>query len=151
MTKIAILGGGSWGTALSIVLSRSHKPHDISLWMRDAALAASVQQSRENDTYLPGCRIPVGLHITGDLAAAVEKADILVGAIPSAHAREIYARSLAFVGDVPPVFVSATKGLEPSTHLRMSEVLAQVFVGDLRASTHCRPLRPVLCAGSGAR
>jgi len=127
MTKIAILGGGSWGTGLSIVLSRSHKPHEISLWMRDAELAVSVRQSRQNDMYLPGCRVPADVEITGNLAAALEKADIVVGAVPSAHAREIYARSLAFVGDVLPVFVSATKGLEPSTHLRMSELMAQIF------------------------
>lgn len=127
MTKIAILGGGSWGTALAIVLSRSHKPHEMSLWMRDAALAASIRQSRENDIYLPGCRIPASVEITGDLAGVFEKADIVVGAIPSAHAREIYARCLAFVGNAPPVFVSATKGLEPSTHLRMSELMAQIF------------------------
>jgi glycerol-3-phosphate dehydrogenase (NAD(P)+) len=127
MTKIAILGGGSWGTALSIVLSRSHKPHEISLWMRDAAMAASVRQSRQNEIYLPGCPVPPSVEITCDLAAAIEKADIVVGAIPSAHAREIYTRSLPSLGGVPPVFVSATKGLEPSTHLRMSEVMAQIF------------------------
>lgn len=127
MTKIAILGGGSWGTALSIVLSRSHKTHEISLWMRDAALAASVQQSRHNDIYLPGCRVPPSVEITCDLATVLEKVDIVVGAIPSAHAREIYTRSSSCVGSVPPVFVSATKGLEPSTHLRMSEVMAQIF------------------------
>jgi glycerol-3-phosphate dehydrogenase (NAD(P)+) len=134
MTKIAILGGGSWGTALSIVLSRSHKPHEISLWMRDAALAAAVRQSRNNEMYLPGCPIPAGVEITGDLAASLGKADIVVGAIPSAHAREIYARSLAFVSNVPPVFVSATKGLEPSTHLRMSEVMAQIFAKKFAAT-----------------
>jgi glycerol-3-phosphate dehydrogenase (NAD(P)+) len=127
MTKIAILGGGSWGTALSIVLSRSHQPHEVSLWMRDAALAASVRQSRQSDIYLPGCQIPAAVEIACDLARVIEKADIVVGAIPSAHAREIYSRILPGVGSVPPVFVSATKGLEPSTHLRMSELMAQIF------------------------
>ena len=58
MTKIAILGGGSWGTALAIVLSRSHPPHDISLWMRDPVLAAATNKSRENNLYLPGCPCP---------------------------------------------------------------------------------------------
>jgi len=129
MTKIAILGGGSWGTALSIVLSRSHKTHEISLWMRDVALAASVQQSRHNDIYLPGCRVPASVMITGDLATALRQAHIVVGAMPAAHAREIYSRVLSFDPAASFIFVSATKGLEPSTHLRMSEVLARLFAG----------------------
>jgi glycerol-3-phosphate dehydrogenase (NAD(P)+) len=128
MTKIAILGGGSWGTALAIVLSRSHQPHDISLWMRDAALALAVNKSRENDLYLPGCHVPAGVQISSDLAKTLTNANIVVGAMPSAHAREIYSRVLSLDAAPTFVFVSATKGLEPSTHLRMSEVLAQLFV-----------------------
>jgi glycerol-3-phosphate dehydrogenase (NAD(P)+) len=125
MTKIAILGGGSWGTALSIVLSRSHKPHDISLWMRDPALAYAVSKSRVNDLYLPGCPIPAEVAVTTDLAPALAHANIIVGAMPSAYARVLYSRALPFIEKT--TFVSATKGLEPSTHLRMTEVLSQVL------------------------
>ncbi len=127
MTKIAILGGGSWGTALAIVLSRSHKPHDISLWMRDSVPAEIINKSRENHLYLPGCPVPAGVQISNDLAETLMNADIVVGAMPAAHAREIYSRVLPFISNASPVFVSATKGLEPSTHLRMSELLAQLF------------------------
>jgi glycerol-3-phosphate dehydrogenase (NAD(P)+) len=129
MSKIAILGGGSWGTALAIVLSRSHQPHDISLWMRDPLLAAATNKSRENNLYLPGCRVPAAVEITADLATALGQAHIVVGAMPAAHAREIYARVLSSDPASSFTFVSATKGLEPSTHLRMSEVLAQLFTG----------------------
>jgi glycerol-3-phosphate dehydrogenase (NAD(P)+) len=125
MTRIAILGGGSWGTALSIVLSRSHKPHEISLWMRDPALAYAVTKSRVNDLYLPGCPIPAAVAITTDLAHALAHANIIVGAMPSAYARAVYSRALPFIEKT--TFVSATKGLEPSTHLRMTEVLSQVL------------------------
>jgi glycerol-3-phosphate dehydrogenase (NAD(P)+) len=125
MTKIAILGGGSWGTALSIVLSRSHKPHDVSLWMRDPALAYAVSKSRVNDLYLPGCPIPAEVAVTTDLANALAHSDIIVGAMPSAYARVVYSRALTFIEKT--TFVSATKGLEPSTHLRMTEVLSQVL------------------------
>jgi glycerol-3-phosphate dehydrogenase (NAD(P)+) len=127
MTKIAILGGGSWGTALSIVLSRSHKPHDISLWMRDPALAYAVSKSRVNELYLPGCPIPAAIAITTDLAHALAHANIIVGAMPSAYARAVYSRALPFIEKTTPVFVSAAKGLEPSTHLRLTEVLLQVM------------------------
>jgi glycerol-3-phosphate dehydrogenase (NAD(P)+) len=128
MTKIAILGGGSWGTALAIILSRSRKTHDISLWMRDPSLAESLGKSRENDLYLPGCLLPPKVQITSDFATALGSADVVVGAMPSAHARNIYQQALPFMG-TGRVFVSATKGLEPSTHLRMSEVMAQIFAG----------------------
>jgi glycerol-3-phosphate dehydrogenase (NAD(P)+) len=127
MTKIAILGGGSWGTALAIVLSRSHQSHEISLWMRDPLLAVATKGSRQNNSYLPGCRVPPSVEITSDLATALRGADHVIGAMPAAHAREIYAWAISFVEKMPSVvFVSATKGLEPSTHLRMSEVLAQL-------------------------
>jgi glycerol-3-phosphate dehydrogenase (NAD(P)+) len=125
MTKIAILGGGSWGTALSIVLSRSHKPHYISLWMRDPALAYAVSKSRVNELYLPGCPIPAEVAVTTDLAHALAHANIIVGAMPSAYARAVYSRALPFIEET--TFVSATKGLEPSTHLRITEVLSQVL------------------------
>jgi glycerol-3-phosphate dehydrogenase (NAD(P)+) len=127
MTKIAILGGGSWGTALSIVLSRSHKPHDISLWMRDPALAYAISQSRVNDLYLSGCPVPAAVTVTGDLAHALANAHIIVGAMPSAYARALYSRALPFINKTARVFVGATKGLEPSTHLRITEVLSQVL------------------------
>jgi len=129
MTRIAILGGGSWGTALSIVLSGSHKPHDISLWMRDPALAYAVSKSRVNELYLPGCSIPAGVAVTTDLAHALAPANIIVGAMPSAYARAVYSRALPFIEKTSRVLVSATKGLEPSTHLRITEVLSQVLAG----------------------
>jgi len=127
MTKIAILGGGSWGTALSIVLSRSHKAHELSLWMRDPASAHAVTKSRVNELYLPACPIPAAVAVTSDLAHALANAHIIVGAMPSAYARAVYSRALPFIEKTACIFVSATKGLEASTHLRITEVLLQVL------------------------
>ena len=125
MTKIAILGGGGWGTALAIVLSRSRKTHEISLWVRDAGLAKLIRGERENKAYLPGSKLPESVRVHSELETAVPGAQIIVGAMPSAHAREVYSAALAFA-DAGASFVSASKGLEPRTHLRMSEVIAQV-------------------------
>lgn len=137
MSRITILGAGSWGTALAIVFSRAHRNHEISLWARDAALAEVLKRHRENSTYLPGIFLPAEIRVTSDLRAAVANADVLVGAMPSAHARSIY--SLAAL-DLSPdsVVVSATKGLEPSTHLRMSKVVAQVLAGVGRSDSSQR-------------
>jgi glycerol-3-phosphate dehydrogenase (NAD(P)+) len=125
MTKIAILGAGSWGTALAIVLSRSRKPHEISLWVRNAQLAEALRVGRENKTYLPASKLPESVSVHADSAAALSGAQIILGAMPSAHAREVYSAALPFAAP-GTTFVSATKGLEPGTHARMSEVIAEV-------------------------
>ncbi len=126
MTKIAILGAGSWGTALAVVLSRTRKPHEISLWVHNAALAESLHRHRENNTYLPGVSLPAGVRVTHDFSEALAGAHIVVGAIPSVHARSIYSQAVRCVSP-EMIFISATKGLEPSTHLRVSKVIAQVL------------------------
>ena len=125
MTKIAILGGGGWGTALAIVLSRSRKLHEVWLWVRNAGLAESIRRERENKTYLPGAKLPESIRVHPQLEAVVSDAQVILGAVPSAHARAVYTAALPFVAGGTS-FVSASKGLEPSTHLRMSEVIAQV-------------------------
>lgn len=124
MKRIAILGGGSWGTALAIVLSHTHKAHEISLWVRDAALAKSIRRDLENALYLPGHKLPETVQVTHDAAAALEGAEVIVGAVPATHARSVYRRVLPHIVRGTPI-VSATKGLEPATHTRMSEVIAQ--------------------------
>jgi glycerol-3-phosphate dehydrogenase (NAD(P)+) len=125
MKRITILGGGSWGTALAIVLSRARKPHEITLWVRDAALAESIRSDRENKFYLLGHRLPDSAQVTHDAAAALQNTNVVIGAIPAAHARMIYQPLLPHLVRGTPI-VSATKGLEPASHARMSEVISQV-------------------------
>jgi len=127
MTKIAILGAGSWGTALAVVFSRTRKTHEISLWVHNAALAESLRAKKENKTYLPGVTIPAAARVAHDLSEALAGAQIVVGVMPSVHARGVYSQALPFF--TPDMkFISATKGLEPATHLRMSKVLEQVLL-----------------------
>lgn len=125
MTKIAILGGGGWGTALAIVVSRARKAHGVSLWVRDASLAELIRRERENRAYLPGPKLPGSVRVHSELEATVTAAQVILGAMPSAHAREVYSAALPFAA-AGASFISASKGLEPGTHLRMSEVIAQV-------------------------
>jgi glycerol-3-phosphate dehydrogenase (NAD(P)+) len=126
VTRIAILGGGSWGTALALAFSRSPSAHEIILWVHDPYLAAEMKRKRENISHLPGYPLPEQVTITHEVLHAVDGAQIIVGAMPSGHAREIYSAVAASIrARSRTIFVSATKGLERGTHLRMSEVIAQ--------------------------
>ena len=121
--KLAIVGGGSWGTALAMVLAP--RAESLRLWVYEADLAARMRSSRENDVYLPGFRIPERVEIVETLAAALEGADIVLGVLPSHHARGIYVAMLPHLAP-SMILVSATKGLEQGTLLRISEVMGQV-------------------------
>jgi glycerol-3-phosphate dehydrogenase (NAD(P)+) len=126
VSRIAILGAGSWGTGLAIVLSSSRRKHEIRLWVRDPSLAESIERDCGNKKYLPGVSIPPCVKASSTLEEVLREAQIVIGAVPSAHTRSIFALALHHIS-CDATFVSATKGLEPATHLRMSEVLSQVL------------------------
>jgi len=123
--KIAILGAGSCGTALAIALTRSRTPHRLSLWVHGADVFQALCSKRENSVYLPGIRLPEHIEPTAELSESLAGAGIVLGAMPSAHARAVYSAALPFL-DPHMIFVSATKGLEHDSLLRMSEVIADV-------------------------
>jgi glycerol-3-phosphate dehydrogenase (NAD(P)+) len=123
MAKIAVIGAGSWGTALSIALSSLG--HSIRLWAYENAVAESIQERRENLLFLPGARLPESITATSSLPHAVQDATFVLTVTPSHVCRRIYERMLP---DLHPdmLFVSATKGLEEITLMRMSEVIRSV-------------------------
>lgn len=123
MKKIAIIGGGSWGTALAIALGRSSRPHRLAIWAHSPDIVDLLRSKRVNEVYLPGFQLPDGVEVTGTLGEALGGAEIVLGVMPSAHARELY-RAMRPHLETGAVFVSATKGLEPATHARISEVIA---------------------------
>jgi glycerol-3-phosphate dehydrogenase (NAD(P)+) len=126
VTRVAILGGGSWGTALAVILSRSARSHEISLWAHDAALAASMRRDRENRAYLPGLALPAQVRVSHEIGEALAGAQVVLGVMPSAHARAVYSAAAAHLTK-RMIFVSATKGLEPATHKRASQVIAELI------------------------
>ena len=125
MKKIAIIGGGSWGTALAIVLARSGQSHSVRLWVYEADICESLRTSRVNEVFLPGFEVPREVEVTSDPGEALRETDIVLGVMPSAYARTTYTRMLPHL-EPQMAFVSATKGLEPSSHQRMTQVLTQV-------------------------
>ena len=106
MKNLAIIGGGSWGTALAIVLASRFSR--VTLCVYESDLAERMHTARINDVYLPGCQIPVNVEVTSDLLAALDGAEIVLGVMPSHLARGIYQRMLPGLNE-NMLFVSATK------------------------------------------
>jgi len=122
--KLAIIGAGSWGTALTIVLGPRFP--EIRLWVYEQDLALRMKQCRENDLYLPGHAIPPHVEVTSDLAEAVQGAEIVLSVMPSHLVRGLYEQMLPLLTE-SMLFVSATKGLENGSLLRTSEVIQKVL------------------------
>ena len=123
MSRIAIVGSGSWGTALALSLAR-RGDHTIALWSHSAAVAEAIRTRRENVVYLPGFALPPQVEPAESLAPAVRAAQIVISAVPSQHVRETY-RAIAPFLQPGQIYVSATKGIEDRTFLRMTQVMEQ--------------------------
>jgi glycerol-3-phosphate dehydrogenase (NAD(P)+) len=116
----AVLGAGSWGTALAVHLSRAD--HDVRLWARDPAFVTEVQAAGANVRYLPRVQIPSEILITSSLETAVTGASFVVVAVPSHGLRAVVQRARPFLG-AGTILVSASKGLEVESLQRMSQVI----------------------------
>lgn len=122
MRELSVIGGGSWGTALAIVLAP--RAARIRLWVYEKDLAAEMRQKRQNSVYLPGFQLPPNVEPMNDLGASLEGAEVVLSVMPSHLVRSLYQQMLPHLKP-SMAFVSATKGLENSTLLRMSEVIAE--------------------------
>jgi glycerol-3-phosphate dehydrogenase (NAD(P)+) len=121
MSRIAILGSGAWGTAIALSLHR-RGGHDLTLWAHSDELARQIVGAGENRLFLPGFPIPEGLRVTGD-DAAVGRAEIVVSVVPSEFLRATITRLCPHL-HTGQIIVSATKGVEDRSLLRMTEVIA---------------------------
>lgn len=123
ISRIGIVGGGAWGTALAVALQRAGR--DVVLWAREEEVARDINQSRENRIFLPGIRLPDGITATNELAA-VARSEALLLVVPAQHMRAT-ARDLApSLAPGTPMVICA-KGVEQKTSALMSDVVAETL------------------------
>jgi glycerol-3-phosphate dehydrogenase (NAD(P)+) len=121
MSRIVVLGSGAWGTAIVLALHR-HGDHQITLWAHSDEFAQEIIAAGENTQFLPGFPIPPHVDVTGD-CAAVRDAEIVVSVVPSEFLRPALGRLHPYLHP-GQIVVSATKGVENRTYLRMTQVIA---------------------------
>ncbi|MDX1393945.1 MAG: NAD(P)H-dependent glycerol-3-phosphate dehydrogenase [Gemmatimonadota bacterium] len=122
--RVGVLGGGSWGTALAGVLAANG--NDVSIWVRRDEAAAEIAERHTNERYLPGVTLPETLAATTDLGETVRGREFVLSACPSHAVRDVLGEAAPLI-DGEPVIVSASKGIEIGTDLRMTEVLRETL------------------------
>lgn len=119
----AVIGAGGWGTALACVLARAG--HEVRLWARRPGFAALLAEGRVNETYLPGVTLPPGISVGSDMAASLRGAELVVLAAPTQALREVATAARPSLKR-DALLISAAKGIETSTMLRPSQVIAAI-------------------------
>jgi glycerol-3-phosphate dehydrogenase (NAD(P)+) len=122
MKRIAIIGAGSWGTALAVVAARAG--HEVQLWSRNAAVVKSINEQHLNSHYLKSVQIPVAVTATSELDTATNHAELVLFAAPSHAARELFTIIAPHLNQA--IIVSVAKGIEIETGKRISEIVKEV-------------------------
>lgn len=124
--RIAVIGAGAWGTTLAVILGNAG--HPVTLWSHSAPVREELASGRENHRYLPGVTLPTAVDVAADASDLGGPQRLVIFAVPSAHLREVARLMAPVLADGIPV-LSAVKGIEAESHLRMSEVIAQELPG----------------------
>ena len=125
--NVAVIGAGSWGTALGNLLAGSG--HNVRIWAREPEVVDSINQQHENSLFLPGFALESGLISYGDLADVVQGAELVLSASPSHAVRTVATEMAPVLNDASPIIVSVSKGLEAESLKPMTEVLEEVLPG----------------------
>jgi glycerol-3-phosphate dehydrogenase (NAD(P)+) len=124
LSRIAVIGAGAWGTALAIVAGR-RGDHQVKLWALEREVCQAIAQSQTNSLFLPDCPLPPAVTATNNFQEALAGAEIVVSVMPSHHCRRTFEHMAQWL--LPNMlFLSATKGIENDTLLRMTEVIDEV-------------------------
>jgi glycerol-3-phosphate dehydrogenase (NAD(P)+) len=128
MSNIAVIGAGAWGTALSIALARQGR-HGVSLWAYEKDVRESIAARGTNDLFLPDQKVPPSVRVSNDFGEVLNGAEIVVSVMPSHHTRRVFQQMAPHLTR-NMLFVSATKGVENDSLLRMSEVICHVLAAN---------------------
>ncbi|MBS4209757.1 NAD(P)H-dependent glycerol-3-phosphate dehydrogenase [Bacillus sp. FJAT-50079] len=120
--KLAVLGAGSWGTALAIVLADNG--HDVHLWLRSEEQQKEINERHTNEKYLPGIQLPEQIQAHTSLEEVLENVETAIVAVPTKAIRELM-RNIVLFQQQPLTFIHVSKGIEPDTLLRISEMIEQ--------------------------
>jgi len=129
--SVAMIGAGSWGTALSLVLGDNG--HTVRLWGKDEKNIAEINSLHQNSKYLPGITLPNEVVGTTSLEQCIQEADIIVLAIPTKAMREVIPQMLPYIKE-QKTFVHVSKGIEPGTLMRISEIMEEEIPESMRKS-----------------
>lgn len=129
--QVAVLGAGSWGTALSKVLVENG--HQVTLWGRSQDQVDEINQQNTNKAYLPDRKLPVEIRATNNLKVAVESAEVIVFVVPTKAIRGISRQIIEYIAE-PKLIVHASKGLEQETHKRISTIIEEEISADKRTA-----------------
>jgi glycerol-3-phosphate dehydrogenase (NAD(P)+) len=136
LRHLAIIGGGSWGTALACILAPRFER--VFLWVHEPDLAARIEQTRVNHIFLPDISLPANVRADNSLDAALSGADVVLSVMPSHAVRDVYVRMLPSLKPTMRI-VSATKGLESGTLLRISQIIRSITGPDYRIAVLSGP------------
>ncbi len=154
--KATVIGAGSWGTALAVVLASNG--HDVAIWAREREIADAINLNHHNPTYLPDLELPSGIRAFTDLADCARGRDLIVFATPSQTMREVSIKVKPYL-DGEEIVVSVSKGIENETFLTMTQVLGETLgdkidtdhIGVLYGPSHAEEvsrLKPTLVASA---
>ncbi|MCK8101054.1 NAD(P)H-dependent glycerol-3-phosphate dehydrogenase [Bacillus sp. 2CMS4F] len=129
MKRVTMLGAGSWGTALALVLADNN--HDVRIWGHRAELIQQINDLHENKDYLPDVKLPESIRATTEIGEAVSDADFIIVAVPTKAIREVLRQAVPFMTK-KAVFVHVSKGIEPDSLLRISEIMEFELPSDVR-------------------
>jgi len=148
MEKISIIGAGSWGTTLAVLIADNG--YDVSLWSLENSVVESINKDKENKKFLPGIKIPDKVHANNSIEESTSDADLIINSVPAQFTREIakkYSKNLNC-----KVIVNTAKGIEIGTYKRMSEVLKEeipnVSIATLSGPNHAEEVSRKLPTGS---
>jgi glycerol-3-phosphate dehydrogenase (NAD(P)+) len=122
--NISIIGTGSWGTALALVLNGNK--HTVKCWTLEQKQVDIIRKTGENKDFLPGIKFPQSIPVSTNMKKVLENADIIVSAVPSQVTRKVIAHAKKVIDSIDPIWVTVSKGIENDTYLRISQVIAEV-------------------------